>query len=274
MSRVLVTGGSGTLGRLVVDRLVESGHTTRVLSRMPSEPASVAGTGLTHVRGDLGDGTGLDEAVAGVDVIVHCASDPRNPRAIDVAGTHRLVSAARQAGGSAHLVYVSIVGVDKIPWSFYAAKHQAETVVRNSGLPWTVQRATQFHPFVAYLLGQLARSPLMLLPRGFRLQPVAPADVAARLVAQVAGGPVGQADDVGGPEVLDLPHLSRTWLSATGRRRAVLQVPAPGRTASAFRAGANLCPANAEGALTWRQFLEETARLAAGSHAAQDFRPW
>jgi uncharacterized protein YbjT (DUF2867 family) len=259
MSRVLVTGGSGTLGRLVVARLADAGHDVLVLSRHDA-------TGT--VRVDLRDGSGLDDAVAGMDAIVHCATDPAHPREVDVAGTEHLIAATRRAGGSPHLVYVSIVGVDQIPWSFYAAKRQAEALVGDSGLPWTVQRATQFHGFLAAMLDRLARPPIMLLPRGFRFQPVSPADLAVRLVELVDRGPGGLADDFGGPEVLDLRTLARTRLASTGRRRLVLEVPVPGRLTGAFRRGANLCPEHADGRVTWQQFLDSSTPVGAGRRRA------
>lgn len=258
MSRVLVTGGSGTLGRLVVARLAEAGHDALVLSRHGTERS---------VRGDLRDGSGLDDAVNGMDAIVHCATDPQHAREVDVAGTERLIAAARRAGGSAHLVYVSIVGVGQIPWSFYVAKRQAEALVRDSGLPWTVQRATQFHGFLAAMLDRLARAPVMLLPRGFRFQPVSPADLAVRLADQVDQGADGDADDFGGPEVLDLRLLARSWLASTGRRRVIFEVPVPGRLTGAFRRGANLCPDHADGQVTWQQFLDSAAPVTDGRGA-------
>jgi uncharacterized protein YbjT (DUF2867 family) len=261
MSRVLVTGGTGVLGRPTVRQLVAAGHDVRVLTRggtTSGPPASGSpGTAPARVHGDLTASAGLADALADVEVVVHCASDPRRPKAVDVAGTERLVGAATRGGRRPHFVYVSIVGVDRIPWSYYRAKLQAEEIVRGSGLPCTVQRATQFHPFLAQMLWQLARTRVMALPRGFRFQPVAPADVADRLVAHVQDGPCGRADDLGGPQVHDLRYLARSWLQATALRRTLLRFPVPGRVGAAFRSGANLCPEHADGTGSWEQHLDE-----------------
>ena len=102
------------------------------------------------VTGRSGDG--LAAAVAGVGVIVHCASDPLRPR-VDIEGTGNLLQAARTAGTS-HLVHPSIVGIDRVPYRYYQAKLQAERLLQASGLPWTILRATQFHQLV--LLGPAA----------------------------------------------------------------------------------------------------------------------
>jgi uncharacterized protein YbjT (DUF2867 family) len=247
MSDVLVTGGSGLLGREVVARLAAAGHAVRILSRSGSaDPRAVPG--------DLGTGAGLDAAVAGVAAVVHCASDFGDPQRIDVEGTRRLVEAARRAG-RAHVVDVSIVGVDRIPWAYYRAKALAEQVVTSSGLPWTVLRATQFHEFAAAQLARLTRLPVVPAPRGWRFQPIEVGEVAARLAAAVDDGPAGRLPDVGGPEVLSIADLARRHLAATGRRRPVVTLPVPGAFSAALRSGANLAPDNRAGGRTFAQFL-------------------
>src|SRR5262245_5581061 len=153
--RVLVTGGTGRLGRALIPLLSTTGHSVTILSRVQR-----AGPGL-HVScavGDLITGAGLREAVVEIDCIVHLASDSRNARAVDVEGTRRLVDHARAAGVK-HLVYVSIVGVDRIPFAYYQCKLEAERIVVDSGVPYSILRATQFHSFVAFLLSEAARFP-------------------------------------------------------------------------------------------------------------------
>jgi uncharacterized protein YbjT (DUF2867 family) len=256
-STVLVTGGTGLLGRAVVGELTAAGHTVRVLSRRPAAPGSVVDTAVDAVVGDLATGAGLDAALRGVDAVVHSASDPRDPQRVDVEGTGRLVGAARRAG-EPHLVHVSIVGIDRIPWPYYRAKLAAERAVEASGLPWTVLRATQFHEFTDDLLARLTRLPVVPAPRGWRFQPVDVGEVAARLAAAVDAGPAGRLPDLGGPEVLTVPELTELHLTATGRRRRVVAVPVPvpGAFSRALRAGANLAPAGRAGR-TFAQFLAE-----------------
>jgi uncharacterized protein YbjT (DUF2867 family) len=248
VSTVLVTGGTGLLGRAVVARLTTAGHDVRVLSR--------TATGSGAVVGDLATGSGLDAAVAGVDTVVHCASDPRDPGPVDVTGTRWLATAARRAGDP-HMVYVSIVGVDRIPLPYYRAKAEAEREVALSGLPWTTLRATQFHEFTADLLERLTRLPIVLAPQGWRFQPVDVNEVADRLVAAVDAGPAGRLPDLGGPEVLTVAELARAYLAATGRRRPVVPLPVPGRFSAAFRAGADLSPDNRAAGQTFTAFLDE-----------------
>ncbi|MEX5717135.1 SDR family oxidoreductase [Geodermatophilus maliterrae] len=256
MTTVLVTGGTGLLGRRVARALASDGHTVRILSRTTAGPPT---PGADVVVADLATGAGLAEAVAGTSAIVHCATDPRRSRTVDVGGTERLLRAARDAGRP-HVVYVSIVGVDRIPTQYYRSKLAAERTIEASGLPWTVLRTTQFHEFVDDLLGRLVRLPVVPVPRGWRFQPVDVEEVARRLADAVACGPAGRLPDLGGPEVLPVAELVRGRLRDTGRRRPVLELPLPGAFAAALRAGADLVPGNRSGGCTWRDFLDGRSR--------------
>src|SRR5688500_14189043 len=142
---VLVTGGTGNLGRALTLAVTAAGHTVRIMSRRarPQSPAN----SFEWAQSDIALGEGVREAVAGVAAILHAASDPRRAQAVDVNGTRRLVEAA-QAGGIAHLIYVSIVGIDDIPYSYYKRKREAEEIIKSSGVPHSILRATQFHSLV------------------------------------------------------------------------------------------------------------------------------
>ncbi len=174
----------------------------------------------------------------------------------------RLVAAAQRAG-TPHLVYVSIVGADRIPLGYYREKVRAERVVESSGLPWTILRATQFHDLVAGLFATVARTGLLPVLAGTSVQPVAVSDVARRLAGLAAGPAQGRTADLGGPEVRSMADLAHAWLRATGRRRPVLPVRAPGAIVRGYRSGAHLAPEHAEGVVTFEQFL--TARPGARS---------
>ncbi|MGW4029846.1 SDR family oxidoreductase [Streptomyces sp. NPDC004838] len=186
MACILATGGTGTLGSLVCDRLRGTGHDVRVLSRH-SPPYAV----------DLRDGTGLDAAVEGVDTIVHCASTPRGG---DDAAAAKLLAAARTAGVG-HLVYISIVGVDRLPLGYYRVKHEIERLVERAGSSggpdWTLLRTTQFHDLVLRLLSDMARPPVLPLPSGVSVQPIDAGEVADRLAQLALAPPAGRVPDLG-----------------------------------------------------------------------------
>ncbi len=254
MAKVTVTGGTGVLGRAVVPRLQADGHQVTVLTR---RLAAQVPDGTRRVIGDLARGDGLDPAVAGAEVIVHLASQPFRPARVDVAGTRALIEAVRRRGGDPHLLYVSIVGVDKIPWRYYKHKRQAEAVVSASGFPFTIQRATQFHDLVLMAMASAARAPVVIVPSGTSCQPVHVADVAERLAQIVRTGPAGGfTADLGGPQILDAADLARDVLSALGKRHPVRSVQFPGQVGAGFRAGRHLAARTPRGERTWRTYLD------------------
>jgi uncharacterized protein YbjT (DUF2867 family) len=251
---ILVTGGTGTLGRLVVQRLTP-GAQVRVLSRGPAPPGHDQAGWAT---GDLRAGRGVDAAVSGAAVIVHCATTLGKG---DVQVARHLIGAARRAG-SPHLVYISIVGVDRVPVGYYKSKLEAERLVEDSGLPWTMLRATQFHQLILRGCGLLARLPVLLVPAATSFQPIDADEVAARLAELATGPPAGRVPDMGGPEIRGAGDLARSYLEARGRHRLVLPVRLPGAAFAGYRSGYHLAPDQAVGRVTFAEFL--TARFGSG----------
>ncbi|WP_030613271.1 SDR family oxidoreductase [Streptomyces fulvoviolaceus] len=241
MTTILVTGGTGTLGRLVTERLRADGHEVRVLSRQ-SQPYAV----------DLREGgAALDAAVEGVDTIVHCATTQTGG---DEKAAANLIAAARRAGVG-HLVYISIVGVDQVPFPYYRIKLAVEKQIEESGLRWTVLRTTQFHDLLVMFFNAMSKPPVMPLPSGVSDQPIEVAEVADRLAELAAAEPAGRVDDMGGPEVRTFESLARVYLKATGRRRAVVNVRLWGKAFRQFRAGGHLTPERAVGKGTFEEYL-------------------
>jgi uncharacterized protein YbjT (DUF2867 family) len=246
---VLVTGGTGALGRRVVERFEGAGVGTRVLSR--------SGRPGTY-KGDLITGEGLEQAVSGVDTIVHCASSPfRKARQTDVEGTKRLLAVAAGTGVS-HLVYISIVGIDRVQsYPYYRIKLETEGVIESSPVPHTILRATQIYDLVLMAVRALARLPVVPVPKGLVGQPIDTGEVADRMVELALGAPAGRVPDVGGPEVRLVGDALRTYLEVTRKRKKFLEFPLPGKTARAIRGGALTCPANRYGRILWEEFLHK-----------------
>ncbi|KFF60987.1 hypothetical protein JF66_00445 [Cryobacterium sp. MLB-32] len=246
MSSLLLTGATGTLGR-AVDSLAVPGE-TRTLSRRAA-PAGLAGA--SWAQGDLATGEGLDAALEGVDTIIHCATRPRGG---DARMTRILVDAARRSTTPPHIVYVSIVGVDRIPLAYYREKLAAEDVVESSGLRFSIQRATQFHNLVFSVVASQRRMPLVLTP-SIRVQPIDVHYVADQLLALARTGMAGRMPDIGGPQVVRASDLARATLKSLGTQRPVVPVLLPGAVFAAFRAGHNLAPGNRLGTRTYDDFL-------------------
>ncbi|PZS30420.1 MAG: NmrA family transcriptional regulator [Pseudonocardiales bacterium] len=248
---ILVTGGTGTLGRAVVDTALAAGHQVRLLSRRRANSTELPYTWLT---GDLRSGEGVAAAVTGADVIIHCATT--NGRG-DVQAGQTLLDAAQRAG-TGHLIFISIVGVDAVPLGYYRAKLEVERRIADSDVPWTVLRATQFHNLVTRLFTVQRRLPILLIPRGISIQPIDVRDVAEHLVQLAGARPAARVPDIGGPQVRTATDLAQTYLHASRRRRHILSMPVAGIAARAYRAGVHLTPQHAVGTITYEKFLEDT----------------
>ncbi|MEW1836109.1 NAD(P)H-binding protein [Microbacterium sp. NPDC079995] len=231
--KIAVTGGTGTVGRLVVERVRAEGHDAVVLSR-------AAGV-------DLRDRAAVDRALAGATAVIDAASVGTTSAATATeffrAASGTLLAAAATAG-TAHAVLLSIVGIDRNPDGYYAGKIAQEDLFERSTVPWSILRATQFHEFAGQVAAQARLGPLQLAPRA-RVQPVAAAEVAARLVALALTGPQGRVADLAGPREERLDRMIREWVRRDGSRRPVIPVSVPGAQMRGMRSGANLPSAGA-----------------------------
>ncbi|MDT5026014.1 MAG: hypothetical protein QOE61_2440 [Micromonosporaceae bacterium] len=251
-SSVLLTGGTGTLGRLVTPLLRDAGCKVRVLSRHSHE----SGDGIEYVTGDLLKGEGIEPAVAGAEIILHLAGGPKG----DDEATRNLVRAASRAGVQ-HLVYISVIGADRVPLGYFRSKLGAEQAVADFGPPWTTLRAAQFHDLVLNVAQKMAKLPVIPIPGGLRFQPVDAREVAARLVELTLDKPAGLVPDLAGPKVYGMADLIRGYLRARGMRRLMMPVRMPGKAGRAYRAGENLSLEGAAvGKRTWEDFLAERLR--------------
>jgi uncharacterized protein YbjT (DUF2867 family) len=261
-SPILVTGGTGRVGQLVVARLRDAGCDVAVLSR--KDHPSVEG--LEFMTGDLARDEGIEAAVERSEVIVHCAGTTKTEQ--DKAQVRHLVRAASQAG-TRHLVYISVVGADRVPivsrtdralFGYFASKLESERVVADSGVPWTTLRATQFFDAMASVVRQMTRLHVVPVFSRVRFQPVDAGEVADRLVELALGTPSGLVPDMAGPQVYEMRELVRGYLQAKHKHRLLLPVRVPGQAADAVRAGAILSPDHAVGRRTWEDFLASEVR--------------
>jgi uncharacterized protein YbjT (DUF2867 family) len=244
---VVVTGGSGALGREVVSRLRDRRIRTVAASRR---------TGF-----DLTTGEGVRPVLADADVVVHTATHPRF-RKVDLDGTRRIVRILQERSRPPHLIYTSIVGVDRNPFPYHRAKYACELVLERSGLPVTVVRATQFHVRVRSTAEPIARLPVAVLPEGLAFQSCDHRWVADQLVPLVlaeAAPAYRRASDLAGPERISAVEVVQLARQAAGRGRLrVVTVPAVGGAMRAFAAGANLPGPDATfGGSGYREWLRE-----------------
>jgi uncharacterized protein YbjT (DUF2867 family) len=268
---ILVTGGTGTLGRLVVPRLRDAGLSVRVLSRHDHP----VGNGVEYVTGDLATGEGIEAALDGAETILHLAGTAKG----DEVKARNLVAAAANVR---QVVNISVVGADRVPvvsavdrgmFGYFASKLGAERVIAESGLPWTTLRATQFHELTFATARQMTKLPVVPVPAGIRFQPVDGAEVAARLVELALEAPAGLVPDLAGPRTYEMRELVLSYLRATGKHRLLVPVRLPGKAARAVRDGANLAPDRAVGRRTWEEFLAARTAPAVNAERSRRWRP-
>lgn len=249
---ILVTGGTGTIGRQVVPLLRDAGADLRVLSRQTREPAD----GIEYVTGDLFKDEGVEAALDGVETVLHLAGGNKGDEVV----ARNLTRAAAKAGVK-HLVLISVIGADRVPLAWMRTQVATEQAVVDSGVPYTILRAAQFHDLVLKVVESMAKLPVVPVPGGLRFQPVDTRDVAPRLVELALGAPAGRVPDLAGPTVYGLGELVRGYLEVRGKRRMTMPVRIPGKAGRAYRAADNLTLEGADhGTRTWEDFLDERIR--------------
>ena len=244
MRTIAVAGGTGVLGRHVVDVARVRGHEVVTLARS---------SGV-----DLATGTGLHGALDGVGAVIDVTSiqaqSAKASREFFGAVTRNLLE-AQKAAGVEHHVALSIVGVDRAPYGYYAGKALQERLVTEAEVPWTLLRATQFHEFAGQVVERLRRGPVVITPR-MRCQPVAAREVAERLIRLVEAGPSGRVPDLGGPREEQMVDMVRAYQAATGGKGWILPVAFPGPLGRALRDGTLVPgPGSDHGAQTYADWL-------------------
>lgn len=242
--KIVIAGGTGTVGRHTLDAVRAAGHQAVPLSRS-------AGV-------DLITGTGVDAALDGADAVIDTVNvstlKARTAEEYFTTATGNLLGAAQRAR-VAHVVVLSIVGIDRMPYDYYAGKIAQERVVEASPVPWTILRATQFHEFAGQLYGQARIGPLHVAPRA-RVQPIAAREVGEHLAELAAGGAQGRARDLGGPREERLDEMVRAFARHAGHRGWIPSVSLPGAQMKGMRAGDALPDADAlRGRQTYAEWL-------------------
>lgn len=242
---ILVTGGTGNIGRHTVPLLCAQGRDVRILSRH-THPAE---SGVEYVEGDMVKGLGLAEALDGVETVLHLAGGAKG----DDVAAQNLVAAAHRAGVR-HLVLISVVGAGRMPIGYFRMKAAAEEAFESSGIPFTVLRVAQLHDFALPMVKVLSR--MRIAPRGLRFESVGVDEVSARLAELTLASPAGRVSDLAGPQVREIAEMVRAFDGARERLHRLLPIRVPGAIGRAYRAGDNLAEgAVVRGQVTWEEFL-------------------
>ncbi|MEM7113286.1 MAG: NAD(P)H-binding protein [Chloroflexota bacterium] len=256
---VLITGGTGELGKALVPRLLAAGYKVCIGSRRAA-PTELP-DGVSWAQMDLATGEGVAKANI-ADIIIHAASSPfRNTDATDVEGAKRLLEVAKEPE---YFLYISIVGVDKIPYRYYRYKVATEEVVAQGQVPWGILRATQFHSLLDMGLAAQRKWPFFLVPKGYNFQPIATKEVADVMVTAVIERQLGHLPDLAGPESRPATELAQMWQASQGLNKPIWQLPMLTKAARAFQAGHHTLPERPFGTITWQDWLAAKYGIARG----------
>jgi len=209
--KIVVIGGTGLIGTKVVAKLRSRGH--QVIAASPN-------TGINTITGQ-----GLAEALANTEVVIDLANSPsfEDNAVMDFFRTagHNLLSAEVNAGVRHH-VALSIVGVDLMQESGYMrAKKAQEDLVRQSGVPYTIVRSTQFLEFIKGIADQATEGNIVHIS-SVQFQPIAAEDVASFVAEAALEAPINGVMEIAGPERLLQTEYVIRYLEAVGDGRKVV----------------------------------------------------
>lgn len=209
--KIVVIGGSGLIGTKLVSRLRSAGHEV-----LPASPRS----GVNAVTGE-----GLADALKGAQVVVDVANAPSfedGPVMEFFQSSGRHLAAAEKAAGVKHHVALSVVGTERLQASgYFRAKLVQERLIAESGIPYTIVRATQFFEFAAGIAQDgAAGDAIHMSPALF--QPMAAEDVADAMFDATLGAPRNGMVEIGGPAKIPLDEFVRQFLAATHDPREVV----------------------------------------------------
>ena len=262
--RILVTGGTGHLGRAIVSALTRQHHQVGVLARHPRRDSSVE-----WIKGDLATGEGLHDAVADVQAVIHAATNSPaarrgrftlrdffgSPADVDVTGTRTLLTAAEHTGVE-EFVHVSIVGLEHVRRMPYARrKLEAEQLVQNANVSSSIVRATGFYWLLERLFENMLKQPILAVPARVRMAAVDSDEFAEFIVACLADGQSGEREDFAGPETLTMIALMDQYLRSRHQQRRIRHAPLPNKLQAAITAGST-SPDARLGETTWAQWLQ------------------
>jgi len=237
------------LGSALLNQLTSPDYEVKLTSRRKPEFTG----NFEWVYSDLLSGEGLEEAVKDVDVIIHSATSPiKNSRFIEVSGFEKFLSKLQHIK---HFIYPSIVGIEDIPLKYYKLKNEEEVLLKNSSIPYTIVRATQFHVFVENLLLSKPLFKRYIIPGGIKFQSVDVGEFANHLIGLIEMDPQGRADDFGGPDIMTLSEMAELKMKINNETKKVLNFSLPGKLYKSFFDGKNTNPIKKVGKITFEEYI-------------------
>ena len=246
--RILVTGSTGQLGSVLLNQLKGSDYKVKITSRR--KPGRMGH--FEWVYSDLLSGEGLEEVVKDVDVLIHAATSPtKNSKNIEVTGFENFLSKLKHIK---HFIYPSIVGIEEIPLKYYKLKYEAE-LLKNSSIPYTIVRATQFHGFVENLFLSKPLFKRYVIPGSIKFQSISVDEFAKHLIDLINKGPQGRTNTFGGPVIMTLREMAELKIKTNNETNKIFNIFLPGKLYKSFCDGKNTNSFQIAGRITFEEHL-------------------
>lgn len=255
-SNILITGGTGLLGKKVCSLLLKRGiQYTVATHKKPVEK--------NMVYLDLASMEGIDSSLLNKQIILHLDSDKKHPRN-DVNGTRELLQEIVKHNYKPHLIYISVVSTDRLPKTYLKQKFKVEEEIKKFGISYSILRATQFHEYIDQILKQLLKYSFPILRKKVLVQPTDITVVAERLVNMCFEGPSNAIENIGRREVLTLKEMVDFWLAAKNKRKTVMDMPLCGKTGRSLKGGCLTGEKQTNGGKNWRQWVTDQYVISKG----------
>lgn len=259
MNQILLTGGTGTLGREIIKQLLSKNYVVSVISsnNKPDLPEQIK-----VIHADLTKKESIPADIKNATVIIHSASNPANAQSVDLEGTRNLL-AAIDKGHTKHFIYVSIAGVDKSSYPYYQVKREVEKMIQASAIPFTILRATQFHDFVLHrMIRPFDSGPgsVLKIPKGLQFQSIDKKEVVYKILDLIADDALCEIVTIGGPKVQTLEEMAQIYLDVLDRKDNIEAEKMESERLAMLSSGINLCPDHTYGGISWRQFITNSLK--------------
>jgi uncharacterized protein YbjT (DUF2867 family) len=250
---MLVTGGAGQLGKMLLRQIDTNNLYIDALTRNRIIDSV---TNIRYIHADLTQYETLKVLSTNYDVIVHCASNPKDSDAVDIEGTRNLLKAIK-GNNIRNFVYISIVGVDKSTYTYYQNKLKAEQLIIGSGIPYTILRITQFHDFVnnRILNAGERETEFLTIPEGLKFQSIDITDVCENIKELINSESSNSILDIGGPEILTIQNIVEAYQDIIKPNKKIKMTSDLNDFQKLFTTGINLSPERKLGRITWRDYL-------------------
>ncbi|CAF1102218.1 unnamed protein product [Adineta steineri] len=263
MAKILVTGGTGVLGRALsniflankTDFLITSRNQKNIINENDGMNSNSKSKWLYM---DLSKNKGINKVFNNnIDTILHLASMPMQNiqgQPADVILTKNLLDSIPKQNIK-HLIYISIVGIDKIPFTYYRGKLECERLIKASGIPYSILRATQFHGFVEDFAVKLLKFPICMVPKSIKVQPVQVEAVAMELNKILGQSPLNSTYEIGGKKIYEMKEIVDSLLNVRQEKKLMIPIPIMGKMLKAYAKGYGTCNNIALNSNTWEEYL-------------------